>query len=251
LFINFGDSDPKFYFVNIDTETNPASYHIHTGASATAGATFYDETCRGCHGDPGEDFQGDNGGKPEGGMLAFLSGDGSYSEFVHKARWGIPDTLMTRAAMAEPDSQDMIDVMLYLQQLEEGAFSVNSGISGTWYDQSRDGEGFMIDVAADGIVVVSFYTYDSQGNPFYLVGSGLVEGDTFEIAFYATQGGVFGPDFNPLDIERLPWGAGTFTFSGCYAGMAYIGPNPDFSTEFEAISVELTRLTTPVSCAGG
>jgi cytochrome c2 len=251
LFINFGDSDPAFYFIYIDTEANPAVYHIHTGASAQAGEAFYDENCSGCHGDPATDHQGMNGGHPEGGMLAYLAQDGKYSEFVHKARWGIPDTSMTRAALNEPDSQDMIDVMLYLQQLESTAFTVTSGISGTWFDTARDGEGYMIDVAAEGVVAVSFYTYDGLGNPYYLIGSGTVDGDTFVIDFHATHGAVYGADFDPLDVQREPWGTGTFTFSGCHAGTAYIEPNDAFAVDFEPLSVQISRLTPPVGCSGG
>jgi hypothetical protein len=131
LFVNFGDSDPKFYFVRIDTDKNPAEYHINTAAQADAGKTFYDQTCKSCHGDPATDHNGDNGGKPAGGMLAFLRGDGNYSEFVHKARWGIPDTTMTRAAMGAPDSQNMLDVMLYLQELNAASFlTVGGSVSG-------------------------------------------------------------------------------------------------------------------------
>lgn len=30
-----------------------------------------------------------------GGILAYLEDDGKFSEFAHKARWGIPNTTMT------------------------------------------------------------------------------------------------------------------------------------------------------------
>lgn len=131
LFVNFGDSDPAFYFVRIDTDKNPAEYILNEAAHAEPGKEFYEASCKACHGDPAMDFQGGNGGKPEGGMLAFLRGDGNYSEFVHKARWGVPDTIMTRAALGSPDSQDMLNVMAYLQQLNEANFfSIGGFVSG-------------------------------------------------------------------------------------------------------------------------
>lgn len=126
-FVNFGDSDPKFYFDSIDTKKNPAKYTINSSASIAAGETFYVQSCQSCHGDPASDHQGDNGGKPAGGMLAFLRVDGNYSEFVHKARWGVPDTIMTRAAIGSPTSQNMIDMMLYLQELNESYFYTLGG----------------------------------------------------------------------------------------------------------------------------
>jgi len=250
-FINFGDADPKFYFQEIDQYKDPVEYFINSGASATAGRTFYVENCLACHGEPEDDFTGGNNGKPEGGMLAYLQGDGKYSKFVHKARWGIPDTSMTRAAIGSPNSQNMIDVMLYLQEFESSDFQLTSGISGSWYDRDRDGEGFMIDIAAEGVVAVSFYTYDTTGNQLWLIGSGHVDGNTFEIAFYSTDGAVYGDAFDPLDVNRHPWGTGTFMFDGCLIGSASIVPNEDFADMFDVLNVTLSRLTTPVSCTGG
>jgi len=250
-FVNFGDADPKFYFSSIDTSRNPVQYSIHDGASTVAGRTFYEANCLACHGEPEDDFTGGNNGKPEGGMLAYLQGDGKYSEFVHKARWGIPDTSMTRAAIGTPDSQNMIDVMLYLQEFESSDFQLTSGISGSWYDRDRDGEGFMIDIAAEGVVAVSFYTYDTTGHQLWLIGAGQVDGNTFEIDFYITDGAVYGDEFNPLDVNRHPWGTGTFMFDGCLSGSASIVPNQDYSGEFDHLNVTLSRLTTPVSCTGG
>ncbi|MBT8076920.1 MAG: hypothetical protein KJN61_10645 [Gammaproteobacteria bacterium] len=247
-FINYGDSDPKFYFYNIDTDANPVWYTIHPGASTTAGRTFYVDSCMACHGEPDEDFVGGNNGQPEGGILAYLRGDGKYSEFVHKARWGIPDTVMTADALGRPTSQNMIDVMLYLQEFTPSGFVITNGISGTWYDQSRSGEGFMIDVAAGGVVVVSFYTYDTTGRQFWVIGSGLVNGNTFEIDFETTDGGIYGEPFDPLLVNRYPWGKGTFTFDGCFYGLASIVPNQDYADEFVTLDVELVRGTTPVSC---
>ena len=108
LFVNYGDSDPKFYFFGVDYHADPVWYNIHPGANATAGETFYEQNCMACHGDPAVDHSGMNGGKPEGGMLAYLRKDGKFSEFVHKARWGIPETIMTRSTIGTPNSQDMI-----------------------------------------------------------------------------------------------------------------------------------------------
>ena len=249
-FVNFGDADPHFYFSSIDEDHDPVLYTINSGANSSAGQVFYDGNCRACHGDPTEDFQGNNGGHPEGGMLAYLRQDGKYSEFVHKARWGIPDTIMTRSTIGTPDSQNMIDVMLYLQELITSDFIVTSGISGTWYDPERSGEGFMIDVARDGVVAVSFYTYDTQGRQMWIIGAGTVNGNGFEIDFELTDGTVYGSAFNPLDVNRYPWGTGKFTFSSCYAGKVEVIPNGDFSAEFETQTIDLTRLTLPEDCGG-
>lgn len=250
-FINDGDSDPKFYFHNIDTDANPVWYTIHPGASAAAGRTFYEAECMACHGEPDENFVGLNNGKPEGGILNYLQGDGKYSEFVHKARWGIPDTIMTVTELGKPTSQNMIDVMQYLQDFAPSGFSITNGTSGTWFDRSHEGEGFMIDVSSGGVVVVSFYTYDTAGNQFWIIGHGLVDGNTIEIAFETTDGGIYGVDFDPLLVNHYDWGTGTFTFNGCSYGTATITPNQDYANEFVPLDLELIRGTTPVSCSDG
>ncbi|MCP4048219.1 MAG: hypothetical protein GY732_19765 [Gammaproteobacteria bacterium] len=168
-FVNFGDSDPKFYFVSIDTDKNPAEYHINTSARVDPGKTFYDESCLSCHGDPAVNFNGDNGGKPEGGMLAFLGRDGKYSEFVHKARWGIPDTIMTRAAIGSPDSQNMLDVMLYLQGLNAASsFTVGGNVSGL------EGDGLVLQNNAGDDLAVS----ESGGFTF---SAALADGSSYTV----------------------------------------------------------------------
>jgi cytochrome c2 len=248
-FVNYGDSDPKFYFFGIDEYADPVWYNIHPGASAPAGKNFYEQNCIACHGDPATDHNGMNGGKPEGGMLAYLRQDGKFSEFVHKARWGVPDTLMRRTTIGTPNSQDMIDVMLYLQESIISYFVVTSGISGTWWDPQRNGEGFMIDVARDGVVAVSYYTYDKQGRQMWLVGAGAVNGNTFDVNFEITDGGVYDTDFDPSLVNRYPWGSGKFTFSSCYAGKAEITPNEAYSDEFEDLTIFISRLTMPDYCS--
>jgi cytochrome c2 len=247
-FINFGDSDPRFYFFGIDTEANPVEYGINRGASATAGETFYQSVCLDCHGDPASDYQGANDGQPVGGILYFLTQDGAWSEFVHKARWGIPGTVMTRTRLGEPDSQDMIDVMLYLKQQLDPGFWITRGIAGSWYDPDRDGEGFQIDVAFGGTFVATFYTYDTAGNQMWLIGSGTIGGDSITVPVYVTDGGAWGDAFDKLAVNRHLFGDATFTFESCAAGRVDIVPNDDYSGQFEPLSVTIERLTIPVSC---
>ena len=107
----------------------------------------------------------------------------------------------------------------------------------------------MIDVAKDGLVVVSYYTYDKQGRQMWVIGTGTVNGNVVEIAFEVTDGGVYGTDFDPLTVNHYPWGTGKFTFSSCYAGTAEIIPNEDFSAEFEALTISMSRSTPPDSCS--
>ena len=157
---------------------------------------------------------------------------------------------MTRSTIGTPSSQDMLDVMLYLQEFIAPDFVVTNGISGTWYDPQRSGEGFMIDVAKDGVVAVSFYTYDTQGGQMWIIGAGTVDGNVFVIDFEITDGGTYGSAFDPLLVNHYQWGTGTFTFTSCYAGKAVITPNQDYSGQFETQTIFISRLTLPEYCEG-
>ncbi|MBT8058903.1 MAG: hypothetical protein KJO33_04855 [Gammaproteobacteria bacterium] len=247
-FINFADADPKFYFQSIFEDSNPVEYVINSGASATAGRTFYETNCLRCHGEPATNA---NGALPEGGFVSYLRQDGAYSEFVHHARWGIPGTIMTRSALGSPGSQNMIDLMLYLQQIPGDDFLVSAGISGSWWNPDRSGEGFQVDIGAGGIVVVAMYTYDTLGNQMWLWGSGTFFEDRIVVDAYLTDGAMYGEAFDPLAVNRYHWGTLTLVFETCYRGRAELLPRPEYALEFEAMTIPLTRLIDPIACEGG
>jgi mono/diheme cytochrome c family protein len=248
-FLNFMDADHSTYFANIDPSQDPVLYTMVDTADADAGETFYGANCFGCHGDPATDHQGGNGGAPDGGLLAYLANDGKFSEFSHKARWGIPGTIMTHSTMGSPTSANVTDMMLYLQELGGTGFAINPGLSGNWWGgAARDGEGFLVDVSHnlndDTIIIVSFYTYDSDGNQVWLIGAGPIDGNTAEIAMTIPDSAMWGADFDPADIPdpRPPWGTGTFTFTSCGAGSIALVPNAEMQIEgFTDLAYDINR----------
>lgn len=131
---------------------------------------------------------------------------------------------------------------------EATGFEINNALSGTWYNPDRDGEGFIIDVANAGNIVISFYTYDNTGQQMWLIGTGDVDGSVAVIDFYVTEGGFYGSAFDPELVNKTFWGTGIFTFSECATGVADIMPGLDFSAEFEDMTTDITRLTVPVNC---
>lgn len=246
-FLNSADADPGVYFETIHPGTNPVAYAILSSADATAGETYYDTSCFDCHGDPATDHQGGNGGSPAGGILAYLAGDGKFSEFSHKARWGIPNTTMTRVAMGSPQADDVANMMLYLQKLGGTGFVINPGLSGNWWGgETRNGEGFLVDVSKNGegdtIIVVSFYSYDSIGSQAWLIGAGPVSGNTAEIPLIMPEGAMWGASFNPDDRMESPWGTGTFMFTSCSAGSIVLTPNMDMQNRgFTSLEYAINR----------
>ena len=115
-----------------------------------------------------------------------------------------------------------------LSEADEGyrGFVVSAGQTGSWYNPSRDGEGFFLQVLSDTEVVVYWFTYDSEGKQVWMTGVGLIEGNKITFPeLVAPVGGKFGPDFNPDDVSYPVWGSLKFTFSDCdSAEVGYDGP---------------------------
>jgi len=100
---------------------------------------------------------------------------------------------------------------------------VTPGHTAAWYDPSRSGEGWVLEVLNDDRAVVYFYSYDDEGGQRWLTGAGEVRSDDagrfIEIpTLYVTHGGKFGPDFDPDAVVREPAGNAVFRFEGCDAG---------------------------------
>lgn len=235
-FLNFIDADYGAYFTDIDVRQEPVLYTIVDTADAAAGETFFNASCSGCH--------------DLAWALDYLAGDGKFSEMAHKARWGSPDTAMTRAAIDNPTSQDISDLLLYLQQQGNSGFFVNSGLTGTWWNPGRSGEGFLLDFALSGkdlVLFASFYTYDSMGNQVWLTAqSTSIDGETVAVDIFITSGAMWGADFAALDVVRTLWGSGTFMFSSCAFGSFTLVPTQEMKDMgFTDLAYDLTRTLIP------
>jgi mono/diheme cytochrome c family protein len=117
-FLNAPGARANQVFANIDPSSDPVAYTLIAGASASAGGTFYNTNCLACHGTPDDTTGGPVAGGPEGGLKAFVEGDGKPSEFAHKVRWGETGSVMTRAAMGNPTAGDVADLLAYLESFE-------------------------------------------------------------------------------------------------------------------------------------
>ena len=242
-FLNFAGADPTAYFAGINPGMNPVLYTIVDTADAEAGETFYDENCDGCHGDPADESPI---GDPEGGILAYLAQDGKFSEFSHKVRWGIPGTSMDRDAMGSPAAADVANMMLWLQMEGGTGFAVNPGLTGTWWDADRSGEGYLLQVGSfDGVTIMfgSFYTYDAMGGQVWLTFETVsIEGNKVNVNVYITDGAQWGDDFVPADVNRTLWGTGSFEFPSCTSANVILTPNEAMiDMGFTAQAYPLTR----------
>ena len=100
-------------------------------------------------------------------------------------------------------------------------------LTGSWYDPSRDGEGFHIEYLTNGSAVFLWYSYGPDGSKQWFLGSdGLVteEADNIRVMFdnvISTSGPVFGPDYDPSDVIITEWGAVEFNFQCTTAQFNY------------------------------
>jgi len=120
------------------------------------------------------------------------------------------------------------------------AFNVTPGMSGAWYDPSHNGEGYFLQILDDSQAVAFWFSYDKNGNQFWMFGVGDIEGSKITFSnLQSARGGKFGPDFNPEDVEFPHWGTLEFDFSSCdAASVEYSGPS-----EFGTGTLDVTRLT--------
>ena len=124
---------------------------------------------------------------------------------------------------------------------------INAGLTGNWWGgPDRKGEGFLLEVANSNDVltlVVSFYTYDADGNQVYLIAAGpATTGMTVAVNVSITDGRNWGAAYNPDDGATTPWGTGEFTFPGCDVGTFSLTPNADYVTAgFTDLTYDLSR----------
>jgi hypothetical protein len=97
------------------------------------------------------------------------------------------------------------------------------GHSAMWFDASRSGEGWVLEVLPDDGAVLYWFTFDDDGNPRWLGGAGRIErgenGDAVVFDdLYAVRGPRFGPQFDPADLVRERQGHATLRFRDCERG---------------------------------
>lgn len=105
-----------------------------------------------------------------------------------------------------------------------------AGQSGSWYDPATAGQGFVLQWAANGGAVVTWFTYDPDGNQQWMVGTGTRQGERLVFPeVYSARGGSFGSEFDSEDVQLTAWGRLEFEL-GCDAGsMEYESWLPKFS----------------------
>lgn len=95
--------------------------------------------------------------------------------------------------------------------------ALGPGLSGSFVDPAHNGEGIILQVINADTVLVQWFTYDDQGNQYWIQGIGTLSGDTITVAeALAFRGPSYGPNYDAADLEFIPWGTIMIEFNGCH-----------------------------------
>ncbi len=102
-------------------------------------------------------------------------------------------------------------------------FLLEPGITAAWYDPDHSGEGFLLEMLANNVAVMYWFTYTENGAQDWYIATGEVHGNRIEFPnLLRVSGGEFGPGFDPAKITEEPVGSASFVWSGCDTGdMSY------------------------------
>ncbi len=121
------------------------------------------------------------------------------------------------------------------------SFTITAAFSGAWFDATQNGHGFLFQVLPGGVILVYWFSYDSEGNPTWFFGVGTIDGNKVEFdLLWEPSGPNFPPDFDPDDFNPIPWGTLIIIFFDCDTGMAEWDSKFE---EFGAGEMDLERIT--------
>lgn len=92
----------------------------------------------------------------------------------------------------------------------------NAGLSGSFYDPGRNGEGLVIQYLPDGRVLAIMFTYSPGGKQMWMFGVAEADDKTVTMdVVYPTGFTPWGGDFDPADVALGDWGTWTLTWTDC------------------------------------
>lgn len=116
---------------------------------------------------------------------------------------------------------------------------VDSKMSGSWYDPTHNGEGFVIQILKDDRAVAYWFTYDEVGAQRWFIATGSIANNNAVFTeLYQAKGPEFGDLFDPDEVQLTDVGNLTINWSDCSNALANYTVNGIDGT------LSLKRLTT-------
>ncbi|MCK7593604.1 Kelch repeat-containing protein [Pseudomarimonas salicorniae] len=99
---------------------------------------------------------------------------------------------------------------------------IGPGVSGSWFDPARSGEGIILQVLPDGRAFAIWFTFPATGETdpaaWLLATDGVRDGNTLRFAeVLQPRGARFGEAFDPDDVDYARWGGLVLRFEHCGA----------------------------------
>lgn len=114
--------------------------------------------------------------------------------------------------------------------------------SGSWYDPTHDGEGFVVQQLSDSEALVFWFTYDDSGNQSWFFNTGNINNNTLSFPILLQPvGGQFGRSYDPAQVTLHEWGTLSLELN-CTRGRASFISNADGYSNGSQSLVALTRL---------
>jgi hypothetical protein len=143
---------------------------------------------------------------------------------------------------------------LDLQAAGDPEYWIGPGVSGSWFDPARSGEGIILQVLPDGRAFAIWFTFpaagEADGAAWLLATEGVRDGDTLRFAeVLQPRGARFGDAFDAGAVNFAAWGSLNLQFDHCGAMTAsWQGPSG-----YGSGSRTLQRLSVieELDCTGG
>lgn len=134
----------------------------------------------------------------------------------------------------------LFSASVWAQQPGADPVGLRGDIGGLWFDPGSNGQGLQVEVLDGGLATLTWYTFDAEGRPLWLVGLGEVQGHVIEVGLSSASGGRF-PSLAPAgDVQLQAFGQARLEFTGCNdAQLSFTSSRAGFPDG----SVALQRLT--------
>jgi len=129
--------------------------------------------------------------------------------------------------------------------------NIRPSYSGAWYNPDQTGYGISVEVLDDERTIFFWYTYDQEGNPFWLLAEGVnskvhlsgmfIPHIRVEATAYFYEGMIWG-EFDPATRARQEWGTIILDFPYWSCNRAHMEWHPTMEG-FTAGDTDLERLT--------
>ncbi len=95
----------------------------------------------------------------------------------------------------------------------------DGGPTGQWFNPQRSGEGFFIEIIKGNPmqIGIAMYSFDADGDPLWVVGNVAIDAndEIVGIPVFEFNGPVWGPGYDPDDLNTIPFGTITVSFPTC------------------------------------